>query len=43
MTLEEIGKLYGLTRERVRQIEKATIEKINFACRNRKLDMEGLF
>lgn len=27
-TLEEIGKLHNLTRERVRQIEKATLEKI---------------
>lgn len=43
MTLEEIGKLYGLTKERVRKIEQAAIEKINFACQNRKLDMEGLF
>ena len=39
----EIGKLYGLTKERVRKIEQAAIEKINFACQNRKLDMEGLF
>lgn len=28
-TLETVGKLHGLTRERIRQIENATIKKIN--------------
>ena len=28
MTLEEIGKKYGVTRERIRQIEKKALEKI---------------
>ena len=27
-TLDEVGKMYGLTRERIRQIEKAGLEKI---------------
>ncbi len=30
MTLKEIGKCVGLTRERVRQIEKETLGKLNF-------------
>jgi DNA-directed RNA polymerase sigma subunit (sigma70/sigma32) len=28
MTLEEIGQVYGLTRERIRQIEKKSIDKL---------------
>ncbi len=28
MTLENIGKLFGVTRERIRQIEKAAIDKL---------------
>ena len=31
MTLEEIGNLYGLTRERVRQIEEKGLKKIRFS------------
>jgi DNA-directed RNA polymerase sigma subunit (sigma70/sigma32) len=27
-TLDEIGKRFGLTRERIRQIEKKTLQKI---------------
>ena len=29
MTLKEIGKVVGLTRERVRQIERETLAKLN--------------
>lgn len=28
MTLEEVGKVYGCTRERIRQIEKKAIMKL---------------
>ena len=28
MTLEEIGQLFGVTRERIRQIEAAALEKM---------------
>ena len=28
-TLDEIGKIFNLTRERIRQIEKAALEKIS--------------
>ncbi len=31
LTLEEIGKIYGITRERVRQIERAAIRKLKAA------------
>src|SRR4030043_2015547 len=33
-TLEEIGKSFGITRERVRQIEKAGLEKIKPGIKN---------
>lgn len=33
MTLEEIGKAYGVSRERIRQIEKKTIEKLRESSR----------
>ena len=37
MTLEEIGELYGLTRERVRQIKEKAIKRIQFTTRCRIL------
>ncbi len=29
LTLEEIGEIFGLTRERIRQIESSSLEKIS--------------
>ncbi len=40
-TLEEVGKMYGLTRERIRQIENKAIRKLRHPIRKRKL--EGLY
>ena len=34
MTLEEIGKLYGITRERVRQIERDAIRRVKYWARH---------
>lgn len=36
-TLEEVGSIFNLTRERVRQIEKKAIEKLRHPSRSRKL------
>ncbi len=36
MTLKEIGRKVGLTRERVRQIERDTLKRINEAIRNQE-------
>lgn len=36
--LEEIGKMFGVTRERIRQIEAKGIDRLNFYARMRKLD-----
>jgi RNA polymerase primary sigma factor len=33
-TLDEIGKVYGLTRERIRQIESKTISKLRHHSRS---------
>ena len=38
-TLEEVGKLYGLTRERIRQIENKALRKLRHPTRARKLKM----
>ena len=38
MTLDEIGKMYGLSRERVRQIERTALEKLRQPSRNKRLD-----
>ena len=37
-TLDEVGKMYGLTRERIRQIEKAALEKIAKSGMGKKLE-----
>jgi RNA polymerase primary sigma factor len=36
-TLKEIGEKYGLTRERIRQIEKEALRKLRHPSRSRKL------
>ena len=36
-TLEEVGEVYGLTRERIRQIEKKAIKKMRHPSRSKKL------
>ena len=36
-TLEEIGKIFGVTRERIRQIEAKALEKLRQPARGRKL------
>lgn len=36
-TLEEIGEIYGLTRERIRQIEKGAIDKLKKTNRSEKI------
>jgi RNA polymerase primary sigma factor len=41
-TLEEVGKVFGVTRERIRQIEAKTIRKFRARLRNRKLKKEDL-
>jgi len=37
LTLEEIGKRFGLTRERVRQIKEKAIRRLRHASRSRNL------
>ncbi len=37
MTLEQIGKEYNITRERIRQIEKKAIKKLRHPSRSKKL------
>lgn len=41
-TLEEIGQIYNLTRERIRQIESRALEKMRKAIKNQKLDYDLL-
>ena len=40
-TLDEIGTQYGVSRERIRQIENRAISKLKKLCKNEKLP-EGL-
>ena len=42
-TLEEIGDVYGLTRERIRQIEYSTIRRLKAVFRNKGLSPKDLF
>jgi len=37
-TLEEVGRLYSVTRERIRQIESKAIEKLRHPIRSKKLE-----
>jgi len=39
-TLEEVGKEFGVTRERIRQIEAKAIKKLRNPCKQKKLDEE---
>ena len=36
-TLEEVGREFGLTRERIRQIESIALRKLRHPSRSRKL------
>ena len=38
MTLEEIGRQYSLTRERIRQIEERALKKLRHPARREKLE-----
>ena len=38
LTLDEVGQIFGVTRERIRQIEKKAIRKIKVPIRRKKLD-----
>ena len=36
-TLDEIGTIYGVSRERIRQIENRAISKLKKLCKNRNM------
>ncbi len=38
-TLEEVGKMYGVTRERIRQIEAKVLEIIRLTCKDLDLNI----
>ncbi|RKX64467.1 MAG: RNA polymerase subunit sigma, partial [Thermodesulfobacteriota bacterium] len=40
-TLEEIGKRFKVSRERIRQIEKRALQKLRIASENFNLDLEN--
>jgi len=42
MTLDAIGKEFGITRERVRQIETQALSKLRAITRRKKIDLEGM-
>ncbi len=41
-TLDAIGKEFGITRERVRQIETQALNKLRIITRRKKIDLEGM-
>ena len=41
-TLDSIGKDFGITRERVRQIETQALNKLRVITRRKKIDLEGM-
>ncbi len=41
-TLDSIGKDFGITRERVRQIETQALNKLRIITRRKKIDLEGM-
>jgi RNA polymerase primary sigma factor/RNA polymerase nonessential primary-like sigma factor len=38
-TLDEVGREFGLSRERIRQIEKITLHKLRHPSRARRLEV----
>jgi RNA polymerase primary sigma factor len=41
-TLDSIGKEFGITRERVRQIETQALNKLRVITKRKKIDLEGM-
>jgi RNA polymerase primary sigma factor len=41
-TLEEVGQIFGVTRERVRQIESSALNKLRFVIRKKKVKPESI-
>ncbi len=41
-TLDSIGKEFGITRERVRQIETQALNKLRAITKRKKIDLEGM-